>query len=72
MKRKIAALVFSVSLLTAAAAIADDMSCTAGHVFIYNGQWYCNPGAGANGCLRCSGSTTVTGDGPDNMTPVEP
>jgi hypothetical protein len=71
MIRRVLVLVFAISVLTTAATIADDITCTAGHVFIYGGQWYCNPGAGANGCLRCSGSITVGGEGPDDMQPIE-
>jgi hypothetical protein len=67
--RKVSFLVLALSILVASASIADDITCTPGHVFIYNGQWYCNPGAGQDGCLRCSGSTTVDGDGPDQLTP---
>jgi hypothetical protein len=69
--RKLLVLIFAISVLTASASFADEYTCTAGHVFIYGGQFYCNPGAGANGCLRCSGSITVNGDGPDNLTPPE-
>lgn len=38
-----------------------DMVCEAGHVFVYNGVWHCNPGAGQNGCLRCYDSIDVGG-----------
>jgi hypothetical protein len=38
-----------------------DIVCEEGHVFVYNGTWYCNPGAGVNGCLRCYDTITVGG-----------
>jgi len=39
-----------------------DMTCTEGHVFWWNGQEYCNPGSGPEGCLNCS-ETIVVGGG---------
>jgi hypothetical protein len=38
-----------------------DIVCEEGHVFVYNGVWHCNPGAGYNGCLRCYDTITVGG-----------
>jgi hypothetical protein len=66
--KRITAAIFAISMLTAAVSIAD-MTCTEGHVFIYNGQTYCNPGAGPQGCLRCSETIIVDGDRIENPTP---
>jgi hypothetical protein len=66
--KRITAVLFAISMLTAAVSVAD-MTCTAGHVFIYNGQTYCNPGAGPQGCLNCSETIIVDGDRTENPTP---
>lgn len=60
MRRKVLFLVLALSMMVTSVSIAD-MTCEQGHVFIYNGRWYCNPGAGANGCLRCWDTITVGG-----------
>lgn len=36
-----------------------DIVCEQGHVFIWNGREYCNPGPGPVGCLRCYDTITV-------------
>ncbi|HEV7488184.1 MAG TPA: hypothetical protein VGQ65_21120 [Thermoanaerobaculia bacterium] len=70
MLKRITAVVFAISMLTAAVSSAE-MTCTAGHIFIYNGQTYCNPGEGPQGCLRCS-ETIVVGGGGDRIENPEP
>jgi|GEM_PF-3978353 len=59
MKKRVVLLLLGLLLLCAVPALPE-MTCDPGHVFIYNGNWYCNPGEGTNGCLRCQEEIVVT------------
>ena len=52
MRKKLAFLFLALGILMVTPAYSD-MQCDEGHGFTWNGRWYCNPGAGADGCLRC-------------------
>jgi hypothetical protein len=52
MRKKLAFLVLALGIFSAVPAYPT-MTCEEGHGFVWQGRWYCNPGAGADGCLRC-------------------
>jgi hypothetical protein len=69
--KRITAVIFAISMLTAAVSVAD-IICTPGHIFIYNGQTYCNPGDGFQPCLHCSETIIVGGGGGGPVENPEP
>jgi hypothetical protein len=50
MRKRIVLFVVGVLLLGAVPALPE-MTCEAGHIFMYNGHEYCNPGG--DNCLHC-------------------
>jgi hypothetical protein len=54
MRRKIVVLLFALTALFGSVSLGDEMKCEEGHAFVWQGQYYCNPGPGPEGCLRCS------------------